>query len=44
MALIKVKNPELYRRWLARLGSDTSAKRTAAFFNSQRGESPPLYG
>ena len=36
--LIKVKNPELYRQWLKKLGDDTPQKRTEAFFRSQRAE------
>jgi hypothetical protein len=45
VALIKVKNPNLYRRWLTYLRtfkSEDAAIRTEAFFNSEAGHSPPF--
>jgi hypothetical protein len=45
MALITVKDGELYRRWIAHLsrgGSSTPAIRTEAFVKSQAGISVPL--
>jgi hypothetical protein len=45
MALITVKNGELYRRWIAHLsrgGNSTPAIRTEAFFKSQAGVQVPL--
>ena len=41
--LIKAKNPDLYRAWLEYLGNDTAAKRTMAFFNSEKAMSIPLF-
>lgn len=41
--LIAVKNPELYRQWIAYLGENNYANRTHAYFASQRCEAVPLY-
>jgi hypothetical protein len=41
--LVKVKNPDLYREWIAhfeRRGYKPFEARTFAFFNSQKGETP----
>lgn len=44
MALVTVKNPDLYRSWIAKLMKETGSEhstpyiRTDAFFRSQRGE------
>lgn len=48
--LVKVKNPELYRAWIAYLvklkgtSASTPEIRTSAFFNSQQGMTVPLCG
>lgn len=45
MAIITVKNPELYKAWIEYYERTSSMKayevNTYAFFNSQRGESVP---
>lgn len=46
MAIINVKNPDLYRAWLRYYERTASTMtgpqmRTSAFFNSQAGHAPP---
>lgn len=47
MALIKIKNPELYNRWLEVLCRQQGKEepdpvvRTEAFFRSEAGDTPP---
>lgn len=52
VAIVKAKNPELFRRWIAyyrlvegKPANDilTPVERTQAFFNSEDGLAPPRY-
>lgn len=40
--LISVRNPALYRQWIALLGGDSPQKRFAAYVHSQAGDTPTI--